>query len=92
VAPVNMNLGGGVASVAKFAPATATVLAPAYLRTMGVSQFVLTATTTTVGQWTSREDFEGQIVIAPGAALFVISLASEVGVFDISTVWEEVPV
>ena len=92
VAPVNMNLGSGIPSVANFAPATATVVAPTYLRTAGVSQLVLTAAEATETGWTSREDFDGALIVAPGTALFAITLASEVGVFTISTVWEEVPV
>ena len=82
VAPVNMNLGSGAVSIAKFAPATATVIAPTYLRTMGVSQLVLTAATSTATQWVSRDDFDGTTVIGQGAAIFVIGIASITSVFD----------
>jgi hypothetical protein len=91
VAPVNMNLGSGVVSVAKFAPATATVIAPTYLRSMGVSQLALTAATTTAAQWVSRDDFDGHVIIGQGAAIFVIGVASITSLFDISMVWAEVP-
>lgn len=90
--PVNANLGSGNVSIARFAPATATVLAPTYLRSMGVSQLALTAATTTAGQWVSRDDFDGSVIIGPGSAIFVIGVASITSLFTISMVWEEIPV
>lgn len=91
VAPVNMNLGSGIASIARFAPATATVIAPTYLRSMGVSQLALTAASTVTTGWTTREDFDGSIIIGQGSALFVVGYTSSAAIYDVAMVWAEVP-
>lgn len=95
VTPICCNLGGGGASVAKFAAGAGSVViagTPTFLKTTGVSQFALTPGGTSQGQWTSVEDFDGSLIIPPGVLFLIGGNVAQLGVFDVATTWEEVPV
>lgn len=92
VAPVNMNLGSGNTSIAKFAPATATFTAGlTFLRTTGFNQLVTTAATTSSIGWTWNEVYNGELIIPPGVALAVCGNIAPLQTNDVSMVWEEIP-
>ena len=91
--PVNMNLGAGNSSIAKFAPATATFTAGlTLLKSTGFNQLVTTAATTGGVGWTWREDYDGTLIIPPGVALAVCGNIAPLQTNDVSLVWEESPV
>jgi hypothetical protein len=89
---VNLNLGSGVASVSKFAPATITTVAPTLLMTLGASVCMATTPTALNNFWQLGHDFDGSLIIAPGTIVFVANNVAGVATYDISLVWEEVPV
>lgn len=91
--PVNMLVGAGNASIAKFAPATATfAVATALLRTMAFNQLVTTAATTSSIGWSWIEDHDGMFIIPPGTAVCVTGNIAPLQTVDISVTWEELPV
>ncbi len=94
VAPVNMLLSAGNASIAKFAPATLTLTSAAtYLMTFGISQLTTTGATTSAPAYTMSYAYNGQLIVPPGVGIFVTSAnTTELSVLDISTVWAEIPV
>lgn len=93
VAPVNANLGAGVASISKFAPATLTLASAAtFLMSLGLNQLVTTAATTSSPGWTWRFDYNGTLVVPPGVGIFVTSANTAwLSNTDITTVWAEIP-
>lgn len=92
VAPVNGILGGGNTSIAKFAPATITfAAATTYLMTFGFSQLVTTAATTSQIGWSWTYNFNGKLIIPPGAAIAVSGSAAPLSNLNITTYWAELP-
>jgi hypothetical protein len=91
-APVNALLGGnGDASVAKFAPATITFTgAPLFLRTLGMSQLVTTAADATTTPWMLETDFDGSLVLAPGAIICVAGNIATLSVWNFAMTWAEI--
>ncbi len=92
VAPVNGMLGLGNSSVTKFFPATATLTTGcSLLMSLGTSQLVTTATTTSGnGYFNSYTDFQGTVIVPPGALIIVGGNIAPLQTVDISLVWEEV--
>jgi hypothetical protein len=83
--------GSNLAASAKFGQgATLTVTAPALLRQLGLNQTVLTAATTSSPQWISRFDFDGDLVVTPGSAIFVAGNIATLSTFTGSITWAEV--
>jgi len=81
----------GLAQTAKFGQgATLTVTAPAVLRHLGLNQTVLTAATTSSPQWISQFDFDGDLVVPPGQAIFVAGNIATLSKFTGSIVWAEI--
>lgn len=93
VAPVNGMIGGGNASVAKFAPATITfAAATSFLMTLGFSQLVTTAATTSQIGWTWDYQFNGRLIIPPGVAVCVTGGATApLSLLNINIFWGEAP-
>ncbi len=92
VAPLNCLIGSGLASVAKFAPATATfAAATSLLCTTGISELVTTATDATNLYSKAFEEFDGRIIVPPGTAICVAGNIALLSNFDISLWWAEVP-
>jgi hypothetical protein len=89
---INAYLGNGASSKVKFGQgATLTVTAPSVLRHVGLNQTVLTAATTSSPQWTARAEFDGDVILTPGSALFVAgNIATLIKVAG-SVVWAELP-
>ena len=89
---INSYLNNGAASKVKFAQgSTITVTAPSVLRHVGLNQTVLTAATTSSPQWTARADFDGDVIVTPGSAIFVAgNIATLIKVAG-SVVWAEFP-
>jgi hypothetical protein len=82
---------GNLAQTATFGQgATLTVTAPALLRQLGLNQTVLTAATTGSPQWTASFDFEGDLVVTPGSAIFVAGNIATLSTFSGSITWAEV--
>ena len=91
VAPVNMNLGAGNSSIAKFAPATITfTTAPSLLYTLGFNQLVTTAATTSSIGWFWEHSFDGTLIIPPGAAIVLCGAIAPLETNDVSVLWEEI--
>lgn len=90
-APVNALLGGnGDASIARFAPATITfTAAPLFLRSLGMSQLVTTAADITNVPWTLETDFDGSLVLAPGAIICVAGNIATLSIWDFALTWAE---
>ena len=95
-AVVNANLGSNVPSIVKLGVVSGNVVTAAaggtFLKTSGISQLAQGTNTATVKQWTNREDFDGSIIIPPGTVFFVTGNAALACTYDISMLWEEVPV
>lgn len=90
--PVNALLGGAADAITKFAPATATVTAPSFLRPVGISQ-VANVDAATDPAFTMIEDFEQDpLVIAPGAALFACNSIAASTKWAISVTYARIPV
>ncbi len=92
VAPVNALLSAGNSSVVKFAPATATfAAATTLLLTLGWSQLVTTATTTSSIGWTQHYEFNGKLIIPPGTAVCLTGNTAVLSNCDVTTFWVETP-
>lgn len=82
---------GGLAQSAKFGQgSTLTVTAPSLYRNLGLNQTVLTAATTSSPQFISQFDFDGDLVVTPGTAIFVAGNIATLSKFGGSIVWAEV--
>lgn len=89
--PVNLNLDDNTGSVAKFAPATATFAsAPSLLMTLGISQLVTTAATTSAVPWKQSYDFDGQLIVPPGVAIVAAGNIAQLSKWDVSLIWAEI--
>ena len=93
VAPVNAYLSGpGVASAMRFAPATMTTLATAYLRPIGVSNFMATTPTAANMFWQLTEYYDGDMIVGPGTVVAIANNIGAVATYGIAVTWEEVPI
>lgn len=90
--PVNALLGSTADSVANFAPATATVTAPSYLRPVGITQTEV-ADAQTDPPYACIEDFEmNPLIVAPGAGIFACQSVAASTVWAVSVTYAVVPV
>jgi hypothetical protein len=90
--PVNALLGGDADGVSKFAPATATVTAPSYLRPSCITQ-TEAADAQIYAPYMIYEDFSmNPIVLAPGSAIFVCQNIAASTVWNVSLTYARVPV
>lgn len=89
VAPVNLLLGAGLASVARWGPAVNTyTVAPALLAAIGLNL----GATATQTPWSGMDDVNGRIIIAPGNLLQIAASTATSTTFNI-TIWGfELPV
>ena len=82
---------GNLAQSAKFGQgATLTVSAPSLLRQLGLNQTVLTAATTSSPQWQTSFDFDGDLVVTPGSAIFLAGNIAQLSTWTGSITWAEV--
>ena len=89
---INCKLNAPVASKVKFAQgATITVTAPSILRSTGINQLVITAADATNTQWTSRIEFDGDLIVTPGSAIFVAGNIATLITMAGTVVWAEIP-
>mgnify|MGYP001611533894 CR=1 FL=1 len=90
VAPVGM-VGGGLDNKGVWIPTTNTfTAAPVFLRPAGISLFTGIGTTA-VAPFVLRADYDGDFVIAPGAAVCVcFQTTTTTALFQVEVVWEEV--
>ncbi len=92
VSGVNLLLGSGNTSVMRFAPTTLVVVAaPTFLCTAGISSFAATATTA-LANIKMEDMIDGQIIVPPGVAFFVMANAAIAGVVCTSIYGVEVPI
>ncbi len=92
VAPLNAKIGAGNSSISKFAPATLTLAAASsLLMTTGISQLVTTATDATNMPRVTMHDFEGSVMVPPGTIVAVTGNIALLSNFDITLIWDEVP-
>ena len=86
---VGSGLGG---NKVLFTPSAATVIAPVILRQLGISQTVLTATDAT-NLWSAfKEDYDGDLVVAPNTAVFLAGNIATLCTIASSITWAEIPV
>lgn len=91
VAPLNGYIGQGNPSAMRFAPAAATLTAGcSFLKTMGVSQLVTTAATTSATTFQATEYFDGSLIIPPGTLFVVGGNIATVTTADVTLAWEEI--
>ncbi len=90
VTPVNALIGLGTTSVAKFAPGAATVVAPSFLRTCGVTSFEASTPTAENAFFQLGEDYDGSLIVPPGVVIFVANNIAGVATWNITLTWEEV--
>ena len=80
-------------SAAGFICTTATVIAPTLFIPLGfTSSGVLAAASVTTPWVMLNYDFDGTILVPPGACVFVCGNVAQTAAFSISLVWEETPV
>lgn len=87
--PVNLRLGLGKPSNIKFTPSAATITAPTFLKSLGLS---FATTTAANGFGFAHYDFNGAITIPPGVYVGLGGSAAQSGtVIQASIDWMEVP-
>lgn len=60
-------------------------------RQLGVNQLVLTATDATNSVFNFKEDYDGDLVVAPGTAIFLCGNISTLSKWAVSVTWAEQP-
>ena len=90
--PVNAYIGHQNQSITRFAPATATVLAPSLLRPTGITNFMAASPTAENDFYTMREELHGSIILGPGNALFLANNIAGVATYNVAVTWAEIPV
>ena len=85
----NGIFGDGRAPSCRFTPSAATVVAPIIGEHLGLNQLVPTATDATNTQWRASVDFDGDVQLAPGNALFIAGNIATLIIMAPSLVWEE---
>jgi hypothetical protein len=91
-AAVSHYAGGSYSSSAKFGQgATLTIVGSAVtiLRHLGLNQLVTTAADATTTPWKTAFDFEGDIVVTPGQAIFVAGNIATLSKWSGSLTWLE---
>lgn len=83
---------GSGGNLVAFTPSAATVPAPTILRHLGVNQLVLTAATTGATTFGFNVDFDGDLVVAPGTAIFLAGNIAPLSKWAASVTWAEVSV
>jgi len=92
VTPINLNLGGSGGSKILFMSAAITCAAPSMLMQLGINQMVLTAATTSLGQWEAQYKFDGYPIVYPGTAIFPAGNIATLIKVACTIIWEESPV
>jgi len=92
-AVVNAAVGNTNTGTAKWAPAVNTFVAvPAFFRTTGLSLFTGVAATA-VAPFQLEARYEGDFIVAPGNAISLCSqAATTTAVFQVTVVYEEIPI
>jgi len=85
----NARVGSGAAPKAKFTPSAATVTAPIILRHLGLNQLVTTAADATTVPWRAVEEFDGDLILPPGNAVFVAGNIATLSKWACSLTWKE---
>ena len=76
---------------ARFTPSAATVTAPVIYRHLGLNQLVITAADATNAQWRAAVDFDGDIIIPQGNAIFVAGNIATLITEAVGMSWVEEP-
>ena len=90
--PVSDYPGAGFSSVAKFAQgATITVVGSAVTikRHLGLNQLVTTAADATTVPWKADFEFDGDLVVTPGSAIFLAGNIATLSTWTGSITWSE---
>lgn len=85
----NGLVGGGLTAKCKFTGSAATVAAPTIYRHIGFNQLVITAADATNAQWKAHIDFDGDVIIPPGSALFLAGNIATLITLAPSITWVE---
>lgn len=80
------NVGG---NKIRFTASAATVLAPVIGRQLGQNQLVITATDATSPAYTFKEDFDGDVVLAPNTAIWLAGNIATLATYASSIMWVE---
>ena len=90
ITPIALNMSGATAAC-QFMSAGITTAAPSYLMRLGVNNMVVTAATTSIPPYLTYYDFDGDVIIPPGGAIFVgADITGITAVYAISLMWAEV--
>jgi hypothetical protein len=92
IPPVNLLLGGGRISKARYAQAVTWTIGqrPIYLMGTGVTQDTWAAASTNP-VWSINIDFEGMLVVPPDAALCLVATVATATTYFVSIVFQENP-
>lgn len=85
----NAQFGSKQQPTCRFAPAAATVTAPIIGRHLGLNQLVITAADATNTQWNAECEFDGDLQMLPGTAVFLAGNIATLITMAPSIVWEE---
>lgn len=90
---INGNLGSGIKSVAQVSVSGTNTIVTTnafYLRAAGIS-FGAPITSSTVSH-NMVDNFDGEVILPPGTAMYPVASANTVALFQQSLVWAEIPV
>lgn len=73
----------------RFAPGAATTIAPTLLRQLGINQLVTTAAEDEQVTFAFKEDFDGDLVVGPGTAVWVCGNIATLSKWACSLTWAE---
>lgn len=92
ITPINLDLERGGGSKVKFMSSAITCAAPTVLMGLDINQMVLTAATTSLGQWKTGYDFDGYPAVKPGTAIFVAGNIATLIKVACTLIWAENPI
>lgn len=86
------KLGAGAIPQGSFGTVGALTTAGVPFLSLGMSQLVTTAATTTAVGWTWDYFFYDTVIIIPGTVIYPTAIAATVSIYNISWIWREAPV
>lgn len=84
----NAGIGG---NIVRFTPSAATTVAPTILKQLGINHLVLTAADTGNTTFGFSKDFDGEVVVGPGTAIWLCGNIATTSKWAPSITWAELP-
>lgn len=89
--PLNALLGAGNTNQARFSVAATATAAGTMLETLGLSHLTTTGTAT-FGSFTYIIDFDGQLILPPGTAIWTAATTATASTYNQTIKWYEAPI